>query len=97
MKTFYVSLTRDLLGCYLVATADSELAVRLYLGNEYMAKNGTWKLPWCSIYKEIPECDLGIATLIYPSRMKDLTEQDQVEEYHFNNPPFALDDEKDVT
>lgn len=71
MKTFYVSLTRDLLGCYLKYEAASEDALRRYLQKEYLAGHipddiwsGTWKLPWCSIYPEIPEIDRGIAIVI---------------------------------
>lgn len=74
MKTYYVSLTRDLLGCYLVATADSEEAVRLYLANEYQAPNGEWKLPWCSIYVKEPNIR---ATLIRSSGMENLKEKEQ--------------------
>lgn len=55
MKTFYVSLTRDLMGVYLVFQAESEGAVRSYLEHEYLdQKTGVWKLPWCSVYAERP-------------------------------------------
>ena len=55
MKKFYISLVKDLLGCYLVVQAESENAVRQYLVHEYFDQ-GTdiWKLPWCSIYEELP-------------------------------------------
>ena len=36
MATFYVSLVRDLLNCYLVFEADSSETVRTYLGREYL-------------------------------------------------------------
>lgn len=71
MKTFYVSLTRDLLGCYLVYEAISEDALRKYLQEYYLAgyvpgdpMSGTWKLPWCSIYEVIPDIDKGRAIVI---------------------------------
>lgn len=54
-KTFYVSLTRDLLGHYLMFSATSEEAVRQYIRREYHRDN-TWTLPWCAIYEEIPDC-----------------------------------------
>lgn len=47
---YYVSLTKDLLGCFLEFEADQAETVRLYLTNEYY-RDG-WKLPWCSIYTE---------------------------------------------
>lgn len=53
MKKYYVSLTKDLLGYYLVFLADSEESVRNYLFNEYNYK-GTWKLPWMTTYEEEP-------------------------------------------
>lgn len=53
MKTFYVSLVKDLLGCYLEFKAESELAVRQYLMKEYFRDN-TWLLPWCAIYTQVP-------------------------------------------
>lgn len=55
LKTFYVSLVRDLIGCYLVFEADSEHAVRLYLAEQYRTKEGVWKLPWCAIYHDPSE------------------------------------------
>lgn len=55
MKTFYVSLTHDLIGCYLSFEAESESAVRSYLESEYIdKKTGVWKLPWCSVYESAP-------------------------------------------
>lgn len=55
MKKFYISLVRDLLGCYLVVTAESESAVRSYLAHEYFDEESkVWKLPWCSIYESLP-------------------------------------------
>lgn len=71
MKTFYVSLTRDLLGCYLEYEATSEGILRKYLQEEYLAIydpkdiwSGTWKLPWCSVYEGIPDIDKGRAIVI---------------------------------
>lgn len=63
IKTFYVSLVKDLLGTYLAFEAESEQAVREYLLATYNFE-GTWKLPWCGIYEEIPECDLSSALII---------------------------------
>lgn len=64
MKKFYVSLTRDLLFCYLEFEAESTGDVRQHLGETYF-QNGIWKLPWCSIYEdEIPEIDRDIAIII---------------------------------
>lgn len=54
MQKFYVSLVRDLLDYYIEFDAQSELAVRQYLMTEYF-DNGNWKLPWCSVYKKIPD------------------------------------------
>lgn len=61
MKTFYVSLTKDLIGCYLRFTAESEQAVREYLFREYTTKDGQWKLPWCAVYDQAPEAHFGPA------------------------------------
>ncbi len=63
MKTFYVSLVRDLLYCYLEFQADSEETVRQYLA-EYYFDNNTWKLPWCAVYEQIPGCDVDRAIII---------------------------------
>lgn len=54
MKIYYVSLTRDLIGCYLKFKAESELAVRQYLFENYKCDE-VWKLPWCSIYDVPPD------------------------------------------
>ena len=55
MKPFYVSLTYDLIGVFLVFNAESERAVRNWLEQEYLdKKTGVWKLPWCSVYSERP-------------------------------------------
>ena len=52
MKTFYISLVRDLLGAYLEVQASSEEDVRRYLVQEYFDdRSKIWKLPWCSIYE----------------------------------------------
>lgn len=53
MKNFYVSLVGDLLGAFLVFEAESETAVHQYLEREYL-REGTWTLPWCSVYAEPP-------------------------------------------
>ena len=67
MKTFYVSLVRDLLGCYLAVKADSEETVRLWLVAEYFEeKTRTWKLPWCAIYEAIPDCPHTYGPVIIP-------------------------------
>lgn len=60
LKQFYVSLVKDLLGCYILFEAESEQAVRQYLLKEYSITNNsitTWKLPWCGIYDKMPERD----------------------------------------
>jgi hypothetical protein len=49
MKTYYVSLTADLLGVYIKFQAESSNAVGQYLKRTYY-RNGEWKLPWCAIY-----------------------------------------------
>lgn len=55
MKEFYISLTRDLLGVYLVVTAENEETVRRYLQSEYFDRAAkVWKLPWCAIYTSVP-------------------------------------------
>lgn len=64
MNTYYVSLTKDLLHCYLEFTADSEGAVRLYMDHEYRSPDGAWKMPWCAVYSEIPEIEAGKAIII---------------------------------
>jgi hypothetical protein len=66
MKTFYVSLTRDLIGVFLVFNAESERAVRNYLEQEYIdKKTGVWKLPWCSVYSKRPVCRLSGRSYIF--------------------------------
>ena len=60
---YYVSLVRDLLGTYLEFEAESEKAVREYLVDTYF-DDGTWKLPWCSVYEKIPECDISSAIIV---------------------------------
>lgn len=53
MNKYYISLSKDLIGYYLVVHADSDRAVRQYLEREYFdSRNMVWKLPWCSIYTE---------------------------------------------
>lgn len=53
MKSYFVSLTRDLLGVYIEYRAESEQAVRQYLEREYY-RNGEWRLPWCAVYESVP-------------------------------------------
>jgi hypothetical protein len=61
--THYVSLSRDLMGVYIAYRAESEGALRSYLEAEYLYTGNdnfgkpanVWKLPWASIYTEIPE------------------------------------------
>lgn len=64
MKTFYVSLTKDLIGCYLAITAESEMAVRQYLFREYTTPAGEWKLPWCAVYDTEPTDQYGPTVII---------------------------------
>lgn len=71
MHTYYVSLVYDLLGCYLEYQAESEGALREYLAERYLVGkdpgdmfSGTWKLPWCAVYLEIPAIDKGTAVVI---------------------------------
>ena len=54
IKSFYVSLTHDLMGVYIEFKAESETAVRQYLAREYLDKKGVWKLPWCAVYSPLP-------------------------------------------
>lgn len=55
MKTFYVSLVRDLIHAYIAFEAESEKAVLQYLESEYYDhKTGVWKLPWCAVYEQLP-------------------------------------------
>jgi hypothetical protein len=64
MKTFYVSLVRDLLGCYIEFQAESELAVRQYLVKEYFEpRYQVWKLPWCSVYEVKPTIDRDLTII----------------------------------
>jgi len=58
LTTFYVSLVNDMRGVYLAFEADSEFAVRAHLARQYRAPNGEWKLPWCSVYTQIPDCEV---------------------------------------
>jgi hypothetical protein len=51
MKTFFVSLTGDLLHLYIKYQAESRTAVEQYLERQYK-KNGVWTLPWCFIYTD---------------------------------------------
>lgn len=79
---YYVSLSKDLLYCYIEFEADSEELVREYLLEEYYVSayqtGGTWKLPWCSIYENtIPECDADHAIII-PSRCGYLSHDEWV-------------------
>lgn len=67
MNTYYVSLTRDLLGCYLQFTAATEGVLRKYLSRTYQDNEGHWELPWCSIYMEIPQIDRHNHTIIVAS------------------------------
>lgn len=60
MQTFYVSMARDLLGVFIEFEAESETAVHRYLESEYLTANGTWKLPWCAVYRDLPVSKLGI-------------------------------------
>jgi len=53
MKTFYVSLSQDLLHVYIEYQAESQNALHQYLAEKYLQK-GVWKLPWCSIYEKLP-------------------------------------------
>lgn len=63
MKTFYISMARDLLGVYIEVEAESETAVHQYLESEYL-RNGTWKLPWCAVYKDRPSGKRYPATIV---------------------------------
>jgi hypothetical protein len=53
MKSFYVSMSYDLLHVYIEYKAESDKAVRQYLERQYL-RNGVWKLPWCAIYTVLP-------------------------------------------
>jgi hypothetical protein len=65
MKTFYVSLVRDLLGAYLVYNAQDEAAVRTHLAASYLdPTTKVWKLPWCAIYDHVPPVDADRAILV---------------------------------
>ena len=54
LRSFYVSMSKDLLGVYIHFQAPSERAVRRYLEREYLTASGVWKIPWCAIYEERP-------------------------------------------
>lgn len=75
MQKYYVSLTKDLLHCYLEFEADSESAVRLYMDHEYHSKDGTWKMPWCAVYDSIPEIE-GDRAIIIKARCGKLYAED---------------------
>jgi hypothetical protein len=64
IQTFYVSLTRDLLGYYLAIRADSEATVKAYLAHEYR-RSGVWMLPWCAVYTagDLTPEEIGCAIL----------------------------------
>jgi hypothetical protein len=69
MKTYYVSLVRDLIGAYLEVDADSEITVKKYLACEYLNRaTGAWALPWCSVYSDPPEEHYGHAPIIIRRR-----------------------------
>ena len=74
MKPFYVSLVKDLLGCYLEFQAESELAVRQHLSSTYYI-NGVWKLPWCSIYDKEPAPSCMEEPIIIKAQCGKLYEQ----------------------
>ena len=94
MNTYYVSLTKDLIGCYLVVTADSEMAVRYYLANEYRASNGEWKLPWCSIYAERPKAtSYETPIFIHSFRMQNLFEENETREFEITETARRLADD----
>lgn len=72
MNTFYVSLTKDLLGFYLRFRAESSDAVRLYLQHTYF-RNDTWTLPWCAVYTQKQLDESKVPTpLIINARCGDL-------------------------
>ncbi len=70
MNTYYVSLTGDLLGAYLVYRAPDEAAVRRHLAAVY------WygKLPWCAIYDETRSARiLAERAILIPAACGDLS------------------------
>lgn len=79
-ETFYVSLVGDLRGCYLKFEADCEEVVRMYLVTTYLSKTNLWKLPWHSIYKEMPEIDAQIPIVI-PAKSGPL----HLDDYKYRN------------
>ena len=54
MHSYYVSMTRDLLGVFIEYKADSKNAVEFYLEKHYLTLTGVWTLPWCAVYTEAP-------------------------------------------
>jgi hypothetical protein len=72
MKSYFVSLTGDLLGVYIEYQAESQLAVRQYLEKTYL-RDHTWKLPWCAVYERIPN-DPG--TVIVPAKCGQIWERE---------------------
>jgi hypothetical protein len=54
MQSYFVSMTRDLLGVYIEYKADSKIAVEFYLEKHYLTRTGEWKLPWCAVYTAAP-------------------------------------------
>ncbi len=75
MKDYYVSLVKDLLGCYIRFRADSSNAVVLYLRHTYL-REGQWTLPWCSVYEELPKGEEG--QIVLGSKSGNLYEVDFV-------------------
>ena len=53
MRTYYVSMSEDLLHVYIAYEAESDKALWQYLERHYLRK-GVWKLPWCAIYTILP-------------------------------------------
>ena len=93
MKTFYVSLVRDLIGLYIAFEAEDEATVRMHLANEYLdPKTGIWKLPWCAIYEKIPtKADVemtGKLPQVYRARRQPLV-RELVEEDYYDLHGFA--------
>lgn len=92
MNTYYISLVKDLLGCYLMVTADSELAVRYYLANTYRTKDGTWKLPWCSIYTDRPkDTNYERPQFIEADHAKNLFEENEKRAFDFRESHNTVD------
>ena len=84
MKTFYVSLMQDLIGCYLAVEAEDKRTVERYLQLEYRdRKTHTWKLPWCSVYEQAPGTYMGQEPLIIARRGRPLERELVDEDYEF--------------